>query len=220
MNFIDTYIKLRQKVPAHVSIVVVTKFQDIERIQSLYDVGHCDFGENRVQELMRKQPHLPSDIRWHMIGHLQTNKVKYIAPFIHLIHSVDSLKLLLEIDKQARKCNRIINCLLQFHIADEETKYGLTLNEACSILESNEYKMCEHIRICGVMGMATLTDNYEQIRKEFRSLVHIFKTLKNTYFTHADFFSEISMGMSSDYQIALEEGSTMLRIGSLIFQQQ
>lgn len=217
MSIVTFYNDLRQQVPDHITIVVVTKLQKPERIKELYDISHRDFGENRVQELINKKNFLPDDIRWHMIGHLQTNKVKYIAQFIHLIHSVDSLKLILEINKQAKKFNRIVDCLLQFHIAQEETKFGFSFEEACQVLEDPQYHECQNIRICGVMGMATLTDNQQQIRKEFRNLVNIFHSLKKTYFSTKEYFREISMGMSSDYKIAIEEGATILRIGSLIF---
>lgn len=217
MSLITFYHDLRQQVPDYITIVIVTKFQKLERIKELYDICHRDFGENRVQELINKRTFLPDDIRWHMIGHLQTNKVKYIIQFINLIHSVDSLKLILEINKQAQKYNRIVDCLLQFHIAQEETKFGFNFEEACQVMEDAQYQECQNVRICGVMGMATLTDNQQQIRKEFRNLVDIFHSMKKTYFSSKEYFREISMGMSSDYKIAIEEGATILRIGSLIF---
>lgn len=183
----------------------------------MYKQGHLAFGENKVQELVSKQEVLPNDIEWHLIGHLQTNKVKYIAPFIHLIHSVDRLKLLREINKQGRNNDRIINCLLQFKIAEEDSKYGLDLMEAREILESADYASMDHVRIVGVMGMATFTENKEQIRQEFRILREHFDYLKGNYFADDPDFKEISMGMSGDYDIAIEEGSTMVRIGTLIF---
>lgn len=200
-----------------ITLVAVSKTHPVERILELYQRGQRDFGENRVQELLEKAPHLPADIRWHLIGHLQTNKVRYIAPFIHMIHSVDSLRLLAEIEKQAAKSGRTIDCLLQFHIAEEETKFGLSEDEADALLQSQEYHTMRHIRICGVMGMATFTDNTNQVRAEFRHLRRIFERLRTTYFADATHFREISMGMSSDWEIAVEEGSTIVRIGSLIF---
>lgn len=200
-----------------ITLVAVSKTHPVERILELYQRGQRDFGENRVQELLEKAPHLPTDIRWHLIGHLQTNKVRYIAPFIHMIHSVDSLRLLAEIEKQAAKAGRTIDCLLQFHIAEEETKFGLSEDEADALLQSQEYQAMRHVRICGVMGMATFTDNTDQVRAEFRHLRRIFERLRTTYFAGAPHFREISMGMSSDWEIAVEEGSTIVRIGSLIF---
>jgi len=199
------------------TLVAVSKTKPNEAILQLYEQGHRDFGENRVQELTDKYDTLPKDIRWHQIGHLQTNKVKYITPFIHLIHSVDSLKVLKEINKRARRDERVIDCLLQFHIAEEESKYGFTLETAKAALESEAYAKMKHIRLTGVMGMATYTKDEEQVRSEFRRLHQIFEQLKDNYFADAEHFKEISMGMSGDYKIALEEGSTMVRIGSLIF---
>jgi pyridoxal phosphate enzyme (YggS family) len=180
-------------------------------------VGQRHFGENKVQELCDKWESLPKDIHWHIIGHLQTNKVKYIAPFIHLIHAVDSIKLLIEIDKQAKKHDRIISCLLQFHIAKEETKFGLSYSEATEILASAAYSSLENITIVGVMGMASFVEDEEQIVTEFNELAGIFKKLKETYFKNKDSFKEISMGMSGDYPLAIEAGSTMIRVGSTIF---
>lgn len=198
-------------------LVAVSKTHPVSRILEVYEQGQRIFGENRPQEMLEKQSALPADIEWHLIGHLQTNKVKSIAPFVSLIHSVDSLRLLQEIDKQALKHNRVIDCLLQFHIAQEETKFGLSESEALEILQSPEFSSLHNIRICGVMGMATFTDNTEQVRQEFRSLKIIFDRLKQTIFPQAPYFREISMGMSGDWRIALEEGSTLVRIGSLIF---
>ena len=183
----------------------------------LYDLGQRAFGENKVQELVEKFERMPKDIEWHMIGHLQRNKVKYIAPFVHLIHAVDSLELLEEIDKQALKQHRVIDCLLQFHIADEETKFGLTESEALEILQSSAFASMDHVRIVGVMGMATFTDNQQQVRAEFAKLRSIFELLQVGFFRAKPYFKEISMGMSDDYLIAIDEGSTMVRIGSLLF---
>jgi len=198
-------------------LVAVSKTHPISRILEIYHQGQRIFGENRPQEMLEKQAALPADIEWHFIGHLQTNKVKMIAPFVSLIHSVESFRLLQEIDKQALKNNRVIDCLLQFHIAQEETKFGLDEQEAIELLQSPEFGALKNIRICGVMGMATFTDDQEQVRKEFRSLKTIFVHLKTQFFTQSAHFCEISMGMSGDWQLALEEGSTLVRIGSLIF---
>lgn len=198
-------------------LVAVSKTHPVARILEVYEQGQRIFGENRPQEMLEKQSALPADIEWHLIGHLQTNKVKSIAPFVSLIHSVDSLRLLQEIDKQALKYNRIIDCLLQFHIAQEETKFGLNETEAIEILQDPAFSTLQNIRICGVMGMASFTEDTEQVRQEFRQLKSIFDRLKQLAFPQATYFREISMGMSSDWRIALEEGSTLVRIGSLIF---
>lgn len=198
-------------------LVVVTKTHPVERLQEAYEAGARIFGENRVQEMVAKQPELPADVEWHLIGHLQTNKVKYIAPFVHTIQSIDSLKLLLEIERQAARHNRVIEGLLQFHIADEETKTGLSLPEAEEILRSEEFQACQHVRLTGVMGVATFTDNEDQLRREFRALRGYFDKLKALYFADDECFREVSMGMSSDYALALREGSTLIRVGSAIF---
>lgn len=214
VNYVNICDKLKK---ANVMLLAVSKTKPKQDIITLYLAGQRNFGENKVQELVQKYEQLPKDIRWHMIGHLQSNKVKYIASFVSLIHSVDSIKLLEEIDKQAKKNNRIIDCLIQFHIALEETKFGLDENEARVILESDDFKKLKHVRIVGVMGMASFVDDKEFIRMEFKNLKNIFDWLKSTYFSDADYFKEISMGMSSDYDIAIEEGSTMVRLGSLLF---
>lgn len=203
--------------PTGAKLIAISKTHPDEAILKLYAQGQRIFGENRVQELVPKYEALPKDIEWHLVGHLQTNKVKYIAPFVACIHSVDSLKLLQEIDKQAKKFNRSIDCLLQFHIAEEETKFGLDLEEAATLLQSPELQQLENVRITGIMGMATFTDDVAQVRREFRQLKSMFDKLKNRFFTEKDYFREISMGMSGDYKIALEEGSTMVRIGTLLF---
>lgn len=209
---------LQELQPQDALLVAVSKTKPTAAILELYDKGQRDFGENRVQELLPKYEALPKDIRWHLIGHLQSNKVKYVAPFIHLIHSVDSLELLREIDKQARKNERVIDCLLQFHIAQEESKFGLQWEEVQQ-WPTDVFSALPNIRLCGVMGMATFTDDEEQVRREFRQLREIFDALKNRFFTTEERFREISMGMSDDYRIALQEGSTMLRIGTLLFGQ-
>ena len=203
----------------NVRLVAVSKTKPIEDLEEAYQAGQKVFGENQVQELTEKFEKLPKDIEWHLIGHLQTNKVKYIAPFISLIHSVDSLKLLAEVNKQALKNTRVIDCLLQIYIADEETKYGLGFDEAIELLESQEYHELKNIRIVGVMGIATNTESQKQIRDEFYELKTLFDGLKLAYFKNEDSFKEISMGMSADYKIAVEEGSTLVRIGSDIFGQ-
>lgn len=200
-----------------VKLIAVSKTKSEEEIMEAYNAGQRVFGENHVQELVDKQANLPKDIEWHLIGHLQTNKVKYIAPFVHLIHSVDSLKLLKEIDKQAEKNSRVIDCLLQIYIADEETKFGLGYDEAIELLRSDEFKELKHVRITGVMGIATNTDNQKQIKEEFYELKTFFSGLKQSFFRDDDYFKEVSMGMSSDYKEAIEQGSTMIRVGSTIF---
>jgi pyridoxal phosphate enzyme (YggS family) len=199
------------------TLIAVSKTKPVSAIQEAYDAGQRHFGENKVQEMEMKFEALPKDIHWHMIGHLQTNKVKYIAPFVHLIHSVDSLKLLQEINKQGEKNNRVIKCLLQFHIAEEETKFGLSLSEAVELLNTPEYAEMKNIEIVGVMGMASLTEDQNKIHDEFHFLKSLFDGLKNGYFAEQASFKEISMGMSGDYKIALLEGSTMVRVGSSIF---
>jgi hypothetical protein len=208
---------LRKQIPSSVKLVAVSKTKPVSVIMEAYNAGHRIFGENRVQELITKKEMLPDDIEWHLIGHLQGNKVKYIAPFVSMIHSVDSFKLLKTINSEARKINRIINCLLQFHIAAEETKYGFSFSEAEEMLTSEEFRLIDSVKICGVMGMATFTENSSQIRIEFRHLADCFVSLKNKYFSSDSSFSELSMGMSGDFTIAVEEGSTIVRIGSIIF---
>jgi pyridoxal phosphate enzyme (YggS family) len=198
-------------------LVAVSKTKPIEDLREAYDAGIRDFGENKVQEIQEKQALLPSDIRWHMIGHLQSNKVKYIAPFVHLIHGVDSFKLLQEINKQGKKIDRVIPCLLQIHIAEEETKFGFDKAELDEMINSKEFQELTHVRIEGLMGMATFTENQDQVRKEFRGLKQLFEELKTRTLPGFVQLKEISMGMSGDYIIAQEEGSTMVRIGSAIF---
>ncbi len=199
------------------TLVAVSKTKPNEDILLLYNEGQRIFGENRVKEMVEKNTVLPKDIQWHMIGSLQRKKVKLIAPFVSLIHSVDSFNLLSEINKQAAKNNRTINCLLQFHIAQEYTKSGLSLLEAIQILNSDDFQTMDNISIVGVMGMATFTSNMIQVRNEFKQLKNYFDELKNNYFNDNDSFNVVSMGMSGDFDIALEEGSTMVRVGSLLF---
>lgn len=217
--FKDNYEKILASLGKDIALVAVSKTKTVSDIQALYDLGHRDFGENYVQELVEKQERLPHDIRWHFIGHLQSNKVKYIAPFVHLIHGVDSLKLLKEIDKQAAKNQRKISCLLQVHIATEETKFGLSEVELKEFIEQiNQEKSIgalQFVKVSGLMGMASFTDEKEKVREEFRHLKSMFDNAKINLVDNS--FSCLSMGMSADYQIAIEEGTNMVRIGSLIF---
>lgn len=201
----------------NVRLVAVTKTRSLDDIMKLYEAGHRDMGENRVQELLSKKEQLPEDIRWHLIGHLQSNKVKSIVPFIHLIHSVDSLDLYQTINKEAKKAGRIIDVLLQFYIATEETKFGLDYEEALEIVSYYQNNTENFVRIVGVMGMASLTENENQVRKEFSTLKTYFDKLKESYFKEEVSFREISMGMSSDFKTAIAEGSTMVRVGSLLY---
>jgi hypothetical protein len=202
----------------HATLVAVSKTKPVTDIQALYDLGHRDFGENYVQELVEKQALLPKDIRWHFIGHLQSNKVKYIAPFVHLIHGVDSMKLLQTIHKQGAANQRRIPVLLQVHIAQEETKFGLDAMELRQILQDPSLQNgMDHVQISGLMGMASFSDDRELVRGEFRKLKALFDAVKQAFFSKDDAFSVLSMGMSADYQMALEEGSTMIRVGSLLF---
>lgn len=212
------YPKLKSELDAQkVELIAVSKAKPVSDILDLYKMGQIHFGENKVQELVSKMEVLPKDICWHLIGHLQKNKVKYIAPFIYLIHSLDSLDLYKTIDKEAKKNNRKISVLLQFFIADEETKFGLDINEAIQIIKFHQSNESSNIIICGVMGMASYSENPVKISEEFKSLKAIFDRLKVEYFNNNQEFKEISMGMSGDYQIAIDEGSTMVRIGSLLF---
>jgi len=208
---------IKAELPKHVKLIAVSKTKPVEDIIEAYNCGQRLFGENKVQEIVPKYEQLPKDIEWHFIGHMQSNKVKYIAPFISLIHGVDSTKLLETIDKEAAKNNRVINCLLQVHIAREETKFGFDRDELMSFFSNKQYLNYNHVKICGLMGMATFTDDFAQIHSEFRNLADLFKIIKSSYFSLEQYFSELSMGMSDDYKIAIEEGSTMVRIGSNIF---
>ncbi len=217
MTIDQNLLRIKSSLPPHVKLVAVSKTKPADDIMQAYQTGHHIFGENKAQELVSKYPSLPGDIEWHFIGHLQTNKVKYIAPFVSMIHSVDSLKLLQEINREAQRNNRIIPCLLQFHIAEEETKFGFTEEEACEILAGDPYKNLKNIQIEGVMGMATFTADRDRVRREFAGLKSVFGRLKANFFRDDDTFREISMGMSDDYTIAVEEGSTIVRIGSSIF---
>lgn len=208
--------KVRMIVPENVTLIAVSKTKPVSDLQEAYDAGQRIFGENKALEMRDKHQVLPDDIKWHFIGHLQTNKIKYIAPFVTLIHSIDSSSLLEAVNKEAVKNNRVIDCLLQFHIAQEETKFGLDIEEAKAMIESENFKNLNNVRIVGVMGMATFTDDVNQVRNEFKTLKNIFDILKENYFND-DSFKEISMGMSDDYPVAIEEGATMVRVGSKIF---
>ena len=208
---------IKANLPAHIQLIAVSKTKPANLLMEAYAHGQRAFGENKVQELAWKFEELPKDIEWHFIGHMQTNKVKYIAPFVHLIHGVDSFKLLKTIDAEAKKAKRVIPCLLQFHIAKEETKFGFSFAEVTEMLQSDEFRHLQNIQISGVMGMATYTDDETQIHKEFACLKSYFDRLKSGHFVNQPEFKEISMGMSGDYLMAIEEGSTMVRIGSTIF---
>jgi pyridoxal phosphate enzyme (YggS family) len=208
---------IKSEIGPEVRLVAVSKTKPVRDIIDAYDAGQRLFGENRVQELLNKKDQVPWDVEWHLIGHLQTNKVRFVVPFISMIESVDSIKLLNTINAEAMKINRTINCLLQIHIAEEETKYGFSHDELKEAGKNGIFNTLDHIRLCGVMGMATFSDNNDQVRKEFAFLRQCFLSLKKDFFGNSLHFREISMGMSGDYRIAVEEGSTMVRIGSLIF---
>jgi pyridoxal phosphate enzyme (YggS family) len=218
MSIADNIKGLKKETEADkVILLAVSKTKPAPEVQEAYDAGQRLFGENHVQELVEKYEQLPKDIEWHLIGHLQTNKVKYIAPFVSMIQSVDSLKLLQEINKQAVKANRVIGCLLQIYIADEETKFGLGFDEAIELLRSEEFALLKNVRIRGLMGIATNTDNEKQIKEEYYELKTFFDGIKVSYYRKDDSFSILSMGMSSDYKLAIEQGSNMVRLGSTIF---
>ncbi|MBP8958813.1 MAG: YggS family pyridoxal phosphate-dependent enzyme [Bacteroidales bacterium] len=217
VNIVQNFIHLREQIPANIKIVAVSKSYPASDILTLYNAGHKIFGENRVQELLKKKETLPDEIEWHLIGHLQTNKVRDVIPHVKLIHSVDSFKLLSVIDKEAEKAGLTVECLLQFHIAKEETKTGFSFREAEDMLESEDYLKIKNIIITGVMGIATFTKDIKIVRDEFRTLKNYFDILKSKYFNNNPLFRELSMGMSGDFKIAIEEGSTIVRIGTLIF---
>ena len=218
MSHIQEEIKrINAELPSTVRLVAVSKFHPVEALQEAYEAGQRVFGESKVQEMTQKYEALPKDIEWHFIGHLQTNKIKYMAPFVSLIHGVDSYKLLAEINKQAIKAGRVIPCLLQIHIAKEETKFGFSLDECTEMLEQGSWKTLENVRISGVMGMATNTDDETEIADEFETLARFFHEIKDRYFKDSATFKEISMGMSDDYPLAIEKGSTLIRVGSKIF---
>ncbi|MBM3403868.1 MAG: YggS family pyridoxal phosphate-dependent enzyme [Bacteroidetes bacterium] len=217
MDIVDNLQKLLQELPAHVKLIAVSKTQHVHIIQQTYAAGQRVFGENKVQELLGKYPLLPRDIEWHFVGHLQTNKIKFLVPFVSMIHSIDSFRLLSEVNRFSQRYNRVVPILLQFHIATEESKFGFSIEEAVAMLESPEFQALRHIRPAGVMGMASFTDDMQRVRDEFRQLRSTFLDLKMKYFKDNEDFREVSMGMSNDYQIAIEEGSTMVRLGTILF---
>ena len=209
--------QLRSSLPEGVSLLAISKFQPIEALQEAYDAGQRMFGENHIQEMAAKAAVLPKDVEWHFTGHVQTNKIKYMASFVSLIHAVDSYRLLREINKHAAKHNRIIDCLLQIHIAQEETKFGFTIDECREMLATEPWKELQNVRITGLMAMGSNTDDMEQVRNEFRQMKQFFDELKTIYFADQPSFNQLSEGMTDDYPIAIEEGSTIVRIGSMIF---
>lgn len=217
MTLVDNLNIIKKQIPSDVKLVAVSKYHSINKIKEIYNAGHKIFGENKVQELDEKQKSLPNDIEWHFIGHLQTNKVKYIVPYIDTIQSVDSWKLLTEIEKQAAKVKRQIKCLLEIHIAQEDSKYGFTYEKCIEFLSEKKWETLNYARICGIMGMASNTNDEEQVKAEFKRLKLFFNKLKKNYFENDNLFSEISMGMSNDYTYAIKEGATIVRVGSAIF---
>ena len=217
MNIAENLKQVLVELPAGVRLVAVSKFHPNKAIEEAYSAGQRIFGESKVQEMTTKYESLPKDIEWHFIGHLQTNKIKYMVPYVAMIHGIDSYKLLTEVNKQAAKVNRVIKCLIQLHIAQEETKFGFSAEECREMLAAGEWKHLDNVQICGLMGMASNTDDTEQIEREFCSLNKLFKELKETYFPESDNFCELSMGMSHDYHQAIAEGSTLVRVGSKIF---
>lgn len=217
MKISDNLLSIRESLSDGTRLIAVSKYHPVEAIKEAYEAGQRLFGENHVQEMAAKYLLLPTDIEWHFIGHLQSNKIKYMISFVTMIHGVDSFKLLKEIDKQAAKVGRTVDCLLQLHVALEETKFGFSFNECRDMLQQNEWSLLKHVRICGVMGMATHTDNDEEVKNEFTSIHHFFVEIKNDYFAENDYFKEISMGMSDDYSIAMKCGSTLVRVGTKIF---
>lgn len=217
MSIREKIVEIKKQIPEGVTLVAVSKTKPIEDIMQAYDEGQRVFGENKAQEMKEKQALLPKDIQWHMLGHLQENKVKYIVPFVSLIHSVDSLKILQAINKRAIICERVVDCLLEIDISHEETKFGLSKDELYNLLSSPEYEQMKNIRICGLMGIGSITDDNSKTREEFRGLKALYSEIKDKFFAGKDYFRHVSMGMSGDYDIAIEEGSTIVRIGSKIF---
>mgnify|MGYP000728741282 FL=1 len=217
MSIAQNIVQLKTSLPQGVTLVAVSKFHPVEALWEAYNAGQRVFGESRAQELSAKQKVLPEDIEWHFIGHLQSNKIKYMIPYVAMIHGIDSYKLLAEVNKQAVKAGRTVNCLLQIHVAQEETKFGFSPEECKEMLNAGEWKELTHVRICGLMGMASNTDCIEQINREFGLLNRLFNEIKTTWFIHSDTFCELSMGMSHDYHEAIAAGSTLVRVGSKIF---
>lgn len=217
MSIADNLKQVLAELPQGVRLVAVSKFHPNEAIEEAYQAGQRIFGESKVQEMTAKYESLPKDIEWHFIGHLQSNKIKYMIPYVAMIHGIDTYKLLAEVNKQAGKAGRTVNCLLQIHVAQEETKFGFSPEECREMLDAGEWKALAHVRICGLMGMASNTDNIEQIKGEFRLLSSLFKEIKENWFADSDVFRELSMGMSHDYHEAIASGSTLVRVGSKIF---
>ena len=217
MSIADNLKQVLAELPSGVRLVAVSKFHPNEAIEEAYHAGQRIFGESKVQEMTAKYESLPKDIEWHFIGHLQTNKIKYMIPYVSMIHGIDTYKLLAEVNKQASKARRIVNCLLQIHVAQEETKFGFSPEECREMLEGGEWKQLTHVRICGMMGMASNTEDTEQIKSEFRLLNSLFQEFKATWFADSEAFTELSMGMSHDYHEAIASGSTLIRVGSKIF---
>lgn len=217
MSIADNLKQVLAELPQGVRLVAVSKFHPNEAIEEAYQAGQRIFGESKVQEMTAKYETLPKDIEWHFIGHLQTNKIKYMMPYVAMIHGIDTYKLLTEVNKQANKANRVVSCLLQIHVAQEETKFGFSPEECRDMLSSGGWKELTHVRICGIMGMASNTDDTEQINREFRFLNRLFQEIKSTWFIHSEYFRELSMGMSHDYHEAMAAGSTLVRVGSKIF---
>lgn len=218
MTINERIIAVKHELPEGCELIIVSKNRPLEQITAAYNGGNRLFAENRVQQLLERYEQLPKDINWHLIGHLQTNKVKYIAPFVYMIHSLDSIKLAKEIDKQAALNNRIIPCLLQLHVAQEESKFGIVPKDIEAFIKEFKHNKFEHIRLNGVMGMASFVDDNEQVKSEFKKIKSVFEQLKVNHFINDEQFCEISMGMSNDYQLAINEGSTLVRIGSLFFE--
>lgn len=217
INVKENIRKLQDSLPKGVGLVAVSKFHPVELLREAYDAGQRIFGESRAQELLLKVGQMPDDVKWHFIGHLQTNKVRAIVPYVAMIHSIDSEKLLRVVDSEAERAGRVVDVLLQLHVAQEETKYGMTADECVAMVESGVLAELTHVRVCGVMGMATNTDDENEIRAEFRKIKQVFDLLHEGCLHDSDCFREISMGMSDDYQIAVEEGSTLVRVGHSIF---
>ena len=217
MSIADNLKQVLAELPQGVRLVAVSKFHPNEAIEEAYQAGQRIFGESKVQEMTAKYESLPKDIEWHFIGHLQSNKIKYMIPYVAMIHGIDTYKLLAEVNKQAGKAGRTVNCLVQIHVAQEETKFGFSPEECREMLDAGEWKALAHVRICGLMGMASNTDNIEQINGEFRLLSSLFKEIKENWFADSDVFRELSMGMSHDYHEAIASGSTLVRVGSKIF---
>lgn len=217
MAISDNLMSIKDGISEDVTLVAVSKYHPVAELMEVYDAGQRDFGENIVQELRQKQEVMPADVRWHFIGHLQTNKVKYIAPYVYLIHSIDTLRLLQEVNKQALKNNRVIDCLLQIHVAEEETKFGFTINECRQMLEAGEWRQCQGVRLCGLMCMASNTPDEKRVHSDFHRVYDFFHEVKAAYFADKPEFAIRSYGMSHDWHIALEEGSNMIRVGTAIF---